>query len=97
MIYMLQVMTVHPEAANDILLPQGDVPVNLISIFGAARGGKVCTLFAAILLSILSTTWQPNSRTPICTCFVSTPDCCYAMLVLSPATSHLSVIFYNLA
>jgi hypothetical protein len=37
-------MTVHPEAANDILLPQGDVPVNLISIFGAARGGKVRAL-----------------------------------------------------
>jgi hypothetical protein len=50
---MLQVMTVHPEAANDILLPQGDVPVNLISIFGAARGGKVRALFAVALLSAL--------------------------------------------
>jgi hypothetical protein len=50
---MLQVMTVHPEAANDILLPQGDVPVNLISIFGAARGGKVRALYAVALLSAL--------------------------------------------
>ncbi|KAJ0401987.1 hypothetical protein ATCC90586_008924 [Pythium insidiosum] len=33
-------MFVHPEAATEVLQPLGDEPINLISIFGAARQGK---------------------------------------------------------
>jgi hypothetical protein len=33
-------MFVHPEAATQVLQPLGDQPINLISIFGAARQGK---------------------------------------------------------
>jgi hypothetical protein len=33
-------MFVHPEAATHVLQPLSDQPINLISIFGAARQGK---------------------------------------------------------